>query len=200
MPSKLFFLPGALGRIDFWWPAAALLRTSAGQVHVGWPGFGPTPARAGVNGIDDLVAMVVAQIDGPCALIAQSMGGVVAIRAALACPEHVTHLVLVETSGGLDMTGLGAEDWRSVVRNDHPTLPDWFLNDHNDLTTQLAALQMPVLLLWGDADPISPVAVGQKLAAHLPHAALHVFEDADHDLAYTHAAQVAALIDRHLRN
>lgn len=198
MPSKLIFLPGALGRMDFWLPSAALLRSPAEQVHIGWPGFGPTPARADVNGIDDLVDMVVKQIDGPCALIAQSMGGIVAIRAALARPEHVTHLVLAATSGGLDMTGLGAQDWRAFVRIDYPALPDWFVNEHTDLAPQLSALPMPALLLWGDADPISPVAVGQQLAAHLPHATLQVFAGADHDLAYTHASEVAALIDRHL--
>ena len=198
MPSKLLFLPGALGRMDFWLPAADLLRHPAQRRHMGWPGFGPTPADPGVNGIDDLVAMVVDEMDGPCALIAQSMGGVVAIRAALARPEHVTHLVLAATSGGMDIAGLGAQDWREMVRKDFPALPDWFLNDHADLTPQLSALRMPVLLLWGDADPISPVAVGKQLARHLPHASLHVFNGADHDLAYTHAAAVAALIARHL--
>ena len=197
-PSKLLFLPGALGRMDFWLPAAELVRHPAEKLHIGWPGFGPTPAVPGVDGIDDLVAMVVNEIDGPCALIAQSMGGVVAIRAALARPEHVTHLVLAATSGGLDIAGLGAQDWRELVRKDFPTLPDWFLNDHEDLTGQLPDLRMPVLLLWGDADPISPVAVGEQLARHLPRARLQIFKGADHDLAYAHAAQVAALVDQHL--
>ena len=198
MPSKLLFLPGALGRMDFWLPAAELIRHPAQKTHVGWPGFGPTPADPGVNGIDDLVAMVVDQLDGPCALVAQSMGGIVAIRAALARPERVTHLVLAATSGGMDIAGLGAQDWRALVRRDFPALPDWFINEHEDLTGQLSKLRMPVLLLWGDADPISPVAVGQKLAHHLPHASLQVFNGADHDLAYTHAAAVAALIGQHL--
>ena len=127
------------------------------------------------------------------------MGGVVAIRAALARPEHVTHLVLAATSGGMDIA------WPRRARRTGgngaqgiPALPDWFLNDHADLTPQLSALRMPVLLLWGDADPISPVAVGEQLARHLPHASLQVFNGADHDLAYTHAAAVAALIARHL--
>lgn len=198
MPSTLFFLPGALGRMDFWVPAAELVRHPARKIHVGWPGFGPTPADPEVKGIDDLVENLIAAIDAPCALIAQSMGGVIAIRAALARPDLVTHLILVETSGGMDVTALGAQDWRAFVRNEYPTLPDWFLNDHEDLTARLPELQMPVLLLWGDADPISPVQVGEKLASRLPRADLHVFEGADHDLAYTHAAQVAALIDRHL--
>lgn len=53
-------------------------------------------------------------------------------------------------------------------------------------------------MLWGDADPISPVAVGQYLAGTLPGAVLHVFEGAKHDLGFTHAAQIAPLIDQHL--
>ena len=198
MPSKLLFLPGALGRMDFWRPAAELIRNQAEKIHIGWPGFGPTPAEPDVNGIDDLVAKVVNQLDSPCALIAQSMGGVVAIRAALARPEHVTHLILAATSGGLDSADLGAEDWRIFVKKDFPTLPDWFLSYHEDLTEQLSKLRMPVLLLWGDADPISPVKVGEKLAKHFSHAHLEIFEGADHDLAHTHAAAVATLIDQHL--
>jgi pimeloyl-ACP methyl ester carboxylesterase len=198
MTSKLLFLPGALGRTDFWVPAAELIRYPAKQIHFGWPGFGPTPAEPDVNGIDDLVDKLIAALDAPCALIAQSMGGIIAIRAALARPDLVTHLILAETSGGLDMTGLGAQDWRAFVRTDYPALPDWFLDYDEDLTERLAELHMPVLLLWGDADPISPVKVGEKLASCLPHADLHIVEGADHDLAYTHAAEVAALIDRHL--
>lgn len=197
-PEKILFLPGALGRTDFWQPAADRIRHPAEKIVLGWPGFGPTPADPAVNGIDDLVAIVVRAIDRPCALVAQSMGGVVAIRAALARPDLVTHLVLAETSGGLDTRALGAEDWRTFVRNDHPALPDWFLNDEADLTPNLPAIDMPALLLWGDADPISPVAVGERLATLLPRAALHVFAGADHDLAWTHAGQVAALVDRHL--
>ena len=76
--------------------------------------------------------------------------------------------------------------------------PIGLLNYHEDLTERLSELPMPALLLWGDADPISPVKVGEKLAAHLPHADLRIFAGADHDLAYTHAASVAALIDQHL--
>lgn len=197
-PAKLLFLPGALGRMDFWVPAADLIHHPAGKIHIGWPGFGPTPAEPGVNGIDDLVDKVVAAMDVPCALIAQSMGGTIAIRAALAKPDRVTHLILAATSGGMDTAACGAADWRGFVRTDYPALPDWFLHDHEDLTGQLHRLAMPVLLLWGDADAISPVSVGELLATHLPRADLRIFAGADHDLAYTHAAEVAACITRHL--
>lgn len=195
MPTKLFFLPGALGRMDFWIPAATLIRHPSEKIHFGWPGFGPTPVDPDVNGIDDLVDKVIAALDSPSALIAQSMGGTIALRVALARPDMVTHLVLAGTSGGIDVTGLGVEDWRPFVRNDYPTLPDWFLDYHEDLTDRLHQISMPTLLLWGDGDPISPVKVGEKLSACLPHSELHVIKGADHDLGFTHALQVAALVD-----
>jgi pimeloyl-ACP methyl ester carboxylesterase len=198
MTSKLLFLPGALGRAEIWSPAASLLRHPAQKIHFGWPGFGATPPDPHVKNIGDLVAKVVAELDRPSALIAHSMGGIVAILAALARPENVTHLVLAQTSGGLDVASLGGQDWRPFVRQEYPTLPDWFLSYRDDLTERLAELRMPALLLWGDADPISPVAVGERLAAHLPHAQLRIFEGAEHDLAFARAAAVAGLIDGHL--
>lgn len=158
-PSTLIFLPGASDNTDFWRPAARQLAHPAHQLHVGWPGFGPTPADPQVNSLDDLVTRLLPTIDQPTALVAQSMGGIVAVRAALARPEWITHLVLSVTSGGVNM---------------------------------------PVLLLWGDSDPISPVAVGEHLAGLLPRATLYVLTGAGHDLGSSHAPEVAQLIDRHL--
>lgn len=197
-PLKLLFLPGASGNTQFWWPVADLLIHPAQKIHMGWPGFGPTPADPHVTGFDDLVAWIVAEIDRPAALVAQSMGGIVAILAALERPELVTHLVLTVTSGGIDMAGLGAEDWRPSFFAANPTVPRWFGNYHEDLSLRLVTLQVPTLLLWGNADPISPVSVGQRLASLLPQAEMHVFSDGDHNLANTFATDVAPLIDRHL--
>lgn len=197
--TKLMFLPGASGNIAFWQPVAERLAHPGERLHVGWPGFGPTPPDPAVNGLEDLVARVIAAIDdGPTALIAQSMGGVIAMRAALEKPSQVTHLVLTATSGGLDLSGFDVEDWRPALQAEQPALPAWFAEDRQDLSAQLGRITVPVLLLWGDADPISPVAVGERLAALLPNAELHVLAGGEHDLAYVHAAQVAPLIDAHL--
>jgi pimeloyl-ACP methyl ester carboxylesterase len=135
---------------------------------------------------------VLPEIDHPTALVAQSMGGIVAVCAALDRPERVTHLVLTVTSGGVDMSAMGAQGWRPDFAAANPSLPRWLLDDRTDLTSRLAELRMPVLLLWGDADPISPVRLGQRLAE------LYVFPGGGHDLGFTHAAEVAELIDRHL--
>jgi pimeloyl-ACP methyl ester carboxylesterase len=197
-PSRLLFLPGALGRTEFWHSAAELLTYPAQKVHVTWPGFSGIPPDPAIRNIDDLVTRLLAGIDQPSALIAQSMGGVVAMLAALRKPELVTHLVLSVTSGGMDMAAFDAQDWRPATRAAHPGLPDWFSCYQEDLTPRLATLRIPTLLLWGDADPLSPVKVGQRLASVLPLAELHVIPGGDHDLACTFAGQVAPLIDRHL--
>lgn len=44
----------------------------------------------------------------------------------------------------------------------------------------------------------SHVSVGQRLAELLPRAELHVILGGDHDLGFTHAEEVAGLIDRFL--
>lgn len=194
----MLLLPGALGRTQFWDPLASRLSHSAAKVLVGWPGFAAMPPDPSIHGIDDLVAMVVARIDQPTALIAQSMGGVVAMRVALARPELVTHLVLAVTSGGVDVAGLGEQHWQQAFHEANPLLPRWFSTYQEDLSPRLPQVTMPTLLLWGDADPVSPLAVGKHLASLLPHAHLHVIAGGDHGLAETHAATVAPLIDAHL--
>lgn len=198
MPAQLLFLPGASGRTQLWEPVAKRLAHSAAKIQVGWPGFGPTPPDPSIRGLDDLVARVAARVDRPTALLAQSMGGVVAIRVALAKPTLVTHLVLAATSGGVDVAGLGGEDWRPGFHQANPLLPRWFADAQEDLSPQLPAVTVPTLLLWGDADPISPLAVGRRLASLLPDAELQVVAGGDHDLVETHARLVAPLIDRHL--
>lgn len=164
-----------------------------------WPGFGGVPPDPAIQGIDDLVARIADQIDQPSALIAQSMGGVVAMLVALQKPELITHLVLSVTSGGMDLALLDGEDWRPSLRANHPGLPDWFTSYHDDLAPSLSSLRIPTLLLWGDADPISPVKVGQRLASLMPQAQLHVLPGGDHNLGCDLAHLVAPLIDRHVR-
>lgn len=197
-PSKLLFLPGAGGNPSFWEPVSELLMHPASRTRLGWPGFGSVPSDPLINSIDDLVAKVVSEINQPTALIAQSMGGVIAMQVALTRPEFITHLILTVTSGGIDVSDLRAEDWRPAFLDTNPSFPRWFTDYKSDLSANLGSIKVPVLLLWGDDDPISPVAVGERLRDLLPHARLHVLPGGAHDLAYTFASSVAPLIDEHL--
>lgn len=148
--------------------------------------------------LDDLVQRVVSEITEPVVLFAQSMGGIIALRAALAVPKFVRALVLSVTSGGIDVRGLGAVDWRPEFARLNPQLPGWFLEARDDMTSQLHQVGAPALLLWGDADEISPTAVGQRLNELLPQSTLVILAGGTHDLARERASEVARHVDEHL--
>lgn len=198
--TQLLFLPGASGNTDFWRPVAALLRTPAETVrHVGWPGFGPTPPAPGVVSLEHLAQRVVDDIQAPTALIAQSMGGVVALLAALARPRLVTHLVIAALSGGIDMKRHGAQDWRPPRDQINPADPSHLFAAYDqELASRLPSIDVPTLLLWGDSDPVSPVSVGQWLSTVLPRSSLHVIRGGTHTFSNGLAGEVAPLIDSHL--
>jgi pimeloyl-ACP methyl ester carboxylesterase len=196
MATKTLFLPGAGASASFWKPVAE--RAGLDSVLLAWPGLGNEPADPGVNGIDDLVAMVLNRMDPPVNIVAQSMGGLVAIKAALAAPGKVKRLVLTATSAGVPVADLGGSDWRADYYRAYPRAARWIGEPVGDLSARIRTIEAPTLLLWGGSDPISPVAVGDRLRTLLPDATLHIIPDADHDLAQTHAALVADLILRHL--
>jgi pimeloyl-ACP methyl ester carboxylesterase len=110
----------------------------------------------------------------------------------------VRRLVLTVTSGGVDMPGLGAADWRADYRRSFPNAAPWITDRRASPPLPVEQIAAPTLLIWGDADPISPVAVGKHLAGRIAGARLHVVPGGDHDVASTHATEVAALIERHL--
>ena len=179
-------------------PVGTLLPSDWSKEYFGWPGLGDQPHDPAIRGMDDLVRIVASRIDGPVDLVAQSMGGVIAAHVALAHPTLVRRLVLCVTSGGVDMTSLGAGDWRPDYRKSFPNAATWITAGKASPPLPVENIKAPTLLIWGDVDPISPVAVGRHLEARLPNAQLHVVPGGDHDLAQTHAGAVAALIEAHL--
>jgi pimeloyl-ACP methyl ester carboxylesterase/GNAT superfamily N-acetyltransferase len=197
---RLLFLPGAGADPNFWRPLGELLPASWDKHYFGWPGLGDQPSDPAVNSIADLVAMVEAELwPGPVDLIAQSMGGVVALSVALRNPGKVRRLVLTATSGGVDVADLTGFDWRANYRREYPNAAAWITEARIDLTAEIATIACPMLLLWGDADPISPVAVGERLLALAQDAGLHIVAGGGHDLAETHAKSLAPVVAKHLR-
>jgi pimeloyl-ACP methyl ester carboxylesterase len=196
--TDIFFLPGAGASASFWRPVADRLPGEPASYFFSWPGLGNEPASDQVNGFDDLVAMVLETIREPSDVVAQSMGGLVAVRVALAAPEKIRRIVLTATSAGAPVASLGGVDWRPDYRDSFPNAAEWITEVQEDLSSRLKEISAPTLLLWGDKDPISPVAVGEHLLGLLPKARLHVIKGGDHDLAQTHAEEVAAVISEHL--
>jgi pimeloyl-ACP methyl ester carboxylesterase len=106
------------------------------------------------------------------------MGGAMALAIALRRP--VRRLVLTTASGGVDVARLGGADWRKDFDR---TLPPWFVDARPDITPELARIDVPTLLIWGDADPISPIAVGRFLEQHNAGARLVIIPGGTHALA-----------------
>ena len=153
---------------------------------VAYPSFGGYPDDVDVQSFESLQDDVFNQIQQPSVVIARSMGGIFAVQAALQKPEQVRALVLVATSGGIDLSPFQLADWREDYQQSF-TVPDWFIQHQSDLTDSLEHIQCPVLL-----------AVGQALHRQIPYAELHIVSQAQHDLAYVYAEHVTQLIQNFL--
>jgi pimeloyl-ACP methyl ester carboxylesterase len=197
--TRRLFLPGAGADPGFWRPVGDRLPAAWDKVYFGWPGLGRQPPDPAVGGLEDLVGLVEARLgEQPADLVAQSMGGLVAMMVALRHPARVRRMVLSVTSAGVPMARLGAAEWRETYYRNFPDAAAWLRETPADLSAELGRVRQPVLLLWGDADPISPPSVGEHLRTLLPHAELRVLAGGDHDLAHDRAAEVAPLIERFL--
>lgn len=149
--AKTLFLPGAAGSADFWKPAARAAGLEG--VFLSWPGLGLEPARPGIASLDDLTALAAREVGEPVDILAQSMGGVIALRLALAFPRLVRRLVLAVTSGGLPVTKLGGADWRADYAAAFPGAARWIADPVPDLSDHLPGITAPTLLLWGGCRP-----------------------------------------------
>jgi poly(3-hydroxyoctanoate) depolymerase len=193
------FLPGAGGKASFWAPVAERLADLGPALLLGWPGFGDAPPDPEVRSLADLAAWTLERLPpGASDLVAQSMGGVVAVLLALDHPERVRRLVLCATSGGVDAAALGQADWRPEYRTELPAAPDWFVVDRTDLTPRLPRLAAPTLVLHGDADPICPARLARFLAGRIPGARLARVAGGEHMMGRDRPEEVAALVRGHL--
>ncbi|MFI9803803.1 alpha/beta fold hydrolase [Streptomyces sp. NPDC052301] len=96
-------------------------------VGIDYPGSGQTPDTHEPLELDDLADQLVAAADaeglGTFAICGYSLGGPVAIRAAVRHPERVTALVLSATFASLDTrTDLTAAIWHQLYESGHHLL------------------------------------------------------------------------------
>lgn len=69
-----------------------------------------------------------------------------------------------------------------------------------DLTSDLAAMRVPVLLMNGDSSPFIPIAMMTDIHARLPDSQLQIFPHAKHGLPVSHAAQCAQVLRTFLKS
>lgn len=193
---SLLFLPGVSGVGSFWLPVGEALPADWRKRYVDWPGMTVVPASPRIGSFADLVDMVLDRLEEPTVLVAQSMGGVVAVQVAARRPDRISHLVLTATSGGIDLSPYDVEDWRAEYRASYPAAADWIYQRGRDLSADIARLRMPTLLVWATRDRISPPAIGRRLASLMPHARLVEIDSDDHWVARQHAPRVATEIHK----
>jgi len=195
----LVFFPGAGGRVDFLRPIAERLARRRETRICEYPGLGGAAPDPSIQSLADLERYLLLALPEHFDLVSMSMGGVLALRIALEHPERVRKLVLMATSGGVDIASLGGLDWRQDLRPVEPERPRWFIDDRTDVTEQLGRVRQPTLLIFGDADLIAPPAIGELLARRLPRARLEVIAGATHDLELDYPDLIASMIEAHLR-
>ena len=197
--TAIVYLPGASGSRAFWRPVAERLTDLGPAKLFGWPGFGDEPADETVQSVADLMRWTLQRLPaGPMDVVAQSMGGVVATLLALAHPERVRRLVLCATSGGIDVTALGAADWRPEYSAEFPHVPDWFVVDRTDVSARLTTITAPTLVLYGDQDPLCNQRIGSFLAGRVPGATLTCISGGEHMMARDRPEEIAVAIRKHL--
>ncbi|EXR43211.1 alpha/beta hydrolase fold family protein [Acinetobacter sp. 1294243] len=197
--NNLIFLPGASGSTAFWHPLIEKLPQHYQTKIIGYPGFGDTPQSLEVKSFEDLTNHVVDQINEESVIVAQSMGGIFAVAAALQKTQLVKGLVLIATSGGINLERFNVQDWREAYRQTFLKYPDWFITTNVNYEEFLSDINIETLLIWGDNDPVSPVQVGQYLNQKFENSMLYVVKNGDHQLAEEHADEVATQIKDYLK-
>ena len=200
----LLFLPGAGADPDFWKPVGERMPATWARTYLGWPGLGHNPPDPQVRSFDDLIALAerhlleLSDAGVTVDVLAQSMGGAMALALALRHPARIRRLVLTVTAGGMPVEALGASDWRPGYRAEYPNAAEWLYAARPDYSARLSEVRHATLLIWGDDDPISPPAVGQELERRMPNATLVVLHGGTHALALERPDEVAALVLGHL--
>jgi pimeloyl-ACP methyl ester carboxylesterase len=75
------------------------------------------------------------------------------------------------------------EDWRGDYAKTYPDAAPWVTRDRPAFDDELKRLRCPVMIVSGDADPLSPVSAGQQLAGMIRDSEFAVISGGGHAMA-----------------
>lgn len=174
-------------------------------------GHGRSPARPGealATYVEDVLAVLEA-LEVPVVLAGHSLGGAVALQAALARPRHLVGLALIDTGARLRvlprLLQLIEEDFEGALdfllgllfhraapelvrrareqmaRNGQATLlRDFRACDRFDVMERLGEIVLPTLVCVGEHDQMTPLKYARFLQERLAKAELVVIPEAGH--------------------
>ncbi len=175
----------------------------------GWPVAAPDVSGENASDSYEATARrILGEVDGDLITVGASMGGHLSFEVWRQAPDRIKAMVLVDTRAtpdtdeqkagrdsmiglleeqGIDglaerMSGM-SEPGRSILL-ERPagglvaTLKS--MRDRPDSTGTLAGIDVPVLVLSGEKDPVVPPAVSKEMLEHLPNARYVEIADAGH--------------------
>jgi pimeloyl-ACP methyl ester carboxylesterase len=202
-------LHGLVDRLEIWDGVADPLAERGRMIRYDQRGHGRSTAPPGPYTREDMASDLVAVLDAAeidrAVLVGHSMGGIVAMTAALAHPDRVAGLVLIGTASRCNekVAGWYERIARSGEQDGNPGLARSIYGEksakrivgdaagiagvtrtlkslyEDPLTPKLPAIACPVLLLVGEKDPMGPRA-SEIIAEVLPDATLRVIPGCGH--------------------
>ena len=228
-PHNFLCLHGLVDRLEIWDALAQPLAKRGRMVRIDQRGHGESDAPDGPYSREDLANDAIRVLDAleidRAILIAHSMGGVIAMTAALEHPDRVAGLLLIGTTGrcnekvagwydriaragetdgidGLRKAIYGEKSGKSIVGDAQGiahvtrTLASLY---SDPLLEKLNGLACPTLLLVGEKDPMGPRA-SEILAERIGDARLRVVPECGHWVHVDAAQEVLEDLDPWLRD
>lgn len=182
---------GVSGRM--WQRSIPYLAQHAQVFIIDLPGHGRSKHKGPwrLREIAPLMAQWIAQMGLPkVTLIGHSMGGAIAVHLTAHAPALVERLILVNAAAiplGTSIPALSIRSIRSIFQAGGGGYPLLLVADvirprprvlwqaaremvSSDFREELAAIQVPTLIIWGEHDLLLPFSLGLELHKALPHA------------------------------
>ncbi|MDR1367231.1 MAG: alpha/beta fold hydrolase [Candidatus Accumulibacter sp.] len=246
IPANVALIHGWGFNPSVWETLAKPLSQTCNVQCLALPGYaGETPESSTLPvlfdsiGFEETTRQLSRKIPEGALLCGWSLGGMIAIRAAIAFPSRFSGLVLIATSpcflrkpgwdcaqppkllesfataveknapetlsrfnALLNQGDVHARDaMRSLARAQNPTPKtasllrglEWLRE--TDLRAEIASLEIPILLIHGEKDPLIPIEAAWWMQKHLRNARLEIIPGAAHAPFVEHSATIARWID-----
>ncbi|HVW23280.1 MAG TPA: alpha/beta hydrolase [Candidatus Saccharimonadales bacterium] len=222
--KKIYVIHGWSYNLDKWQAIRPYLKAlDIEPIFLKVPGLAePSDKVWDIDDYVDWLDKQLAKVDNPI-VVGHSNGGRIALNYALQHPGSLQSLVLIDSAGiphnefgpktkraifrliahigkvfafipGLKRTYyrlIGARDYLEAPDNMKQTMRNMLKSDSQ---IDYREINLPVTLIWGSEDSVTPLKDGRKLAQLLPNAHLEIINGARHAPQSTNAEEVAKLI------
>lgn len=212
-----FVLVHGIGASHRYFLPLARMLAKQGTVHIlDLPGFGSTPRPSRALDMADFASLVLKGLEamriGPATLVGHSMGTQVTVEMARQQPDAASAVVLLGPTAEEGERTLAAQALRLIRNSARASFksqlvvgfdylrcgPKWFAKTMPALLSyrteeNIADLDMPLLVVAGERDPVAPERWLQKLAASCVDGRLDRVAGEPHAVMYTDPTAVARL-------